>query len=173
MRIIGPPSASQNKIRAYISNRGWSFFSDHMFEPLWETAVEYGIDPVGVVAQSLHETGNGLFPGNVRPWFHNTAGIKVRNDKDVMALIGTTNPDHPLVHAQFATWWIGAEAHVQHLRIYAGWPVDTVDIVDPRYVWVENRGYRLESFRELGSRWAPSSTYGDAVERKMGEISGF
>jgi hypothetical protein len=172
MRIIGPASATYNQVSDYISRAGWAFFRANMLDPLWLTATDYGIDPVGVVAQSLHETGNGLFPGNVKPWFHNTCGLKVRNDKDVMAMLGTTNENHPLVHAQFANWWMGALAQVQHLRIYAGWPVDTIDIVDPRYVWVEPKGYRLESFRELSGRWAPASDYGDRIERKMGEISG-
>ena len=49
-------------------------------------------------------------------------------------------------------------AQVQHLRAYAGWPVDGL-IVDPRYVWVIGK-HRCETFQELGGKWAPSATYG-------------
>lgn len=171
MRIIGPPSATLDKVGKNISDKGWYFFHQAMLLPLWNTAVEYGVDPVGVVAQSLHETGNGLFPGNVRVWFQNTCGLKVRDPNTVLQIIGASNPDHPLVHAQFASWHVGAEAHVQHLRAYAGWAVEEeYEIVDPRYIWVKGK-YSLTHFSELNGKWAPSPTYGDRVELKMQEIS--
>lgn len=172
MRIIGPPSATYNTVSNNLTRNGWDFFRNNMFEPLWMTAYDYGIDPVGVVAQSLHETGNGKFTGNVQPWFYNTAGIKVYNTTAVKALLGSSNDDHPLLHAQFANWWVGAEAHVQHLRAYAGWAVeDGTEVVDPRYVHIV--GKRLTHFSELGGvgSWAPRPEYGLLVEAKMKEIS--
>lgn len=172
MRIIGPPSVSYNTVRNNLTKSGWDFFVSNILDPLWGTALGYVIDPVGVVAQSLHETGNGKFPGNVKPWFFNTAGIKVYNTTAVKLLLNTTNDDHPLLHAQFANWEVGAEAHVQHLRAYAGWAVtDDAAIVDPRYVHLVDK--KLTHFHELGGTgsWAPKAEYGGRVEAKMKEIS--
>lgn len=172
MRIIGPPSAPYNTVRNNLTKSGWDFFVANILDPLWTAGIDYTIDPVGVVAQSLHETGNGKFPGNVKPWFFNTAGVKVYNTTAVKLLLNTTNDDHPLLHAQFANWEVGALAQVQHLRAYAGWAVDHADlIVDPRYVHLVDK--KLTHFHELGGigSWAPKVEYGTRVEEKMKEIS--
>jgi len=126
-----------------------------MFDPLWAAALKYGVDPVGVIAQSGKETGWGNFGGNVRPEFYNTAGIKIRWQN---LYPGVTDDDKPLAHSMFASWAVGAEAHVQHLRAYAGWPVTDQLIVDPRYVFVTQ--HRCENFEELGGKWAPALSYG-------------
>lgn len=135
-----------------------SRFMGEMFDPLWEEALVYGIDPVGVVAQAYKETGGGQFAGKVRPEFYNPAGIKIRHQ----ALFpGITDGDNPLAHAMFPNWAVGAAAHVQHLSAYAGMRLDAGPevIVDPRYTYVVGK-YRLENFEELGGRWAPSLSYG-------------
>lgn len=159
MRIIGPPSATQSTVAARIESRAGvhpRFMAD-MFSPLWDAAVHYFIDPVGVVAQSAKETGWGNFGGNVRPEFRNTCGLKIRADQQAL-FPGVTNGDNPLAHSMFASWDVGARAQVQHLRIYAGWPVEDF-VFDPRYYLVSPT-LRLENFEELGGRWAPSPQYG-------------
>lgn len=158
MRIIGPPSATKEKVLANVQVRPGvhARFINEMFEPLWAEALYYGIDPVGVIAQSGKETAWGNFTGNVQPGFFNTGGIKVRNQP---MFPGVTTGDNPLAHQMFANWQNGAEAHVQHLRAYAGWPVTEVHIVDPRYQFV-NPALRLENFEDLGGKWAPSASYG-------------
>ena len=163
MRIIGPPSAKRDDVLYTVSSNvgRHNRFVDEMLPVLWDASLELNVDPVGVIAQSAKGTAWGNFPGAVKPWFYNTAGIKVRDVNSVMGLLGTSNFDHSLVHAQFASWEIGARAHVEHLRAYAGWPVEG-QIVDPRYVWVIGK-HKLENFEELGGKWAPAADYGTSL----------
>ena len=163
MRILGPPSATWETVRANLAdlNPNPLFLSD-IAPAVWEAALEYAVDPVGAVAQSAHETGYGRFGRAMQPWHRNTCGLKVR-DPRVLEPYGVVGDAHPLAHAQFPSWRIGAVAHVQHLRAYAGCPVPARDVVSPRYEWVIGR-YALEHWEEFGGgRWAPASTYGAQV----------
>lgn len=173
MRIIGPPSASYGLVhdRLYamaLQGRVHDRFVSQMLDPLWECAGAYGIDPVGVVAQSFKETGAGKFGGRITEQWYNTCGLKIRHPGIVPAADG----DAPLAHAMFASWDVGALAHVQHICAYTGQPVSqlqNVPIVDPRYDLVI--GSRLENWSELGGHWAPSPTYGTEIEALMVSIS--
>jgi len=172
-RIIGPASASREAVWAALADPARNvtpLFLEQMFPVLWVVAEDYGIDPVGVVAQSGKETGWGRFAGLVRPAFHNTCALKLAEDQQAM-FPGITDGDRPLAHAIFPSWWVGAEAHVQHLRAYAGWPVSST-IVDPRYELALSRtpDRWVEQFSGLGGRWAPSTTYGTQIETIMDEI---
>lgn len=162
MNIIGAPSASYDAVASRVP-RGR--FHDEMFDPLWSAAVDRGVDPVGVVAQSMKETGNGSFGGQVKPQFYNTCGLKVRH----LGIYPEVNGDLPLAHQMFPNWRVGAIAHVQHLMAYAGHAVNHEPIVDPRYVWVIGK-HSAVHFEELGGKWAPSSGYGSelvAIARKL------
>jgi len=161
--ILGPASATRDVVLSNLETT--VLFRDVMFPELWAAAEEYGIDPVGMVAQSIKETGGGAFAGRVKPWFYNTAGIKVRHVADVMALLGTGDGDHPLVHQQFPGWRVGAVAHAQHLRAYCNTPVDGM-IVDPRYQFVIGR-HEAKTWADLGGKWAPSPSYGTEIEAIM------
>lgn len=143
------------------------FFAE-MLPALWDEATAYAVCPVGVVAQSYHETAGGRFTGKVRPEFRNTCGLKLREDQ--REFHPETFGDMPLAHAQFASWWIGARAHVQHLRAYAGSPVPIDEVVDPRYDLI-GPPY-CEHFADLNGRWAgrAGNTYGDTIERLMGQL---
>lgn len=170
MRIIGPPSGTLAQVTATLTSSGSTAhprFTGEMLHPLWETALAYEIDPVGVVAQAYKETAGGNFTGKVTAQHFNTCGLKVRYPGYGGAV---TAGDEQLAHAAFASWDVGAEAHVQHLRAYAGWPVVGDLIVDPRYVYVT--GNALENWSELGGRWAPSPTYGTEVEALMLHLTG-
>lgn len=159
MRILGPPSSTREAVLSRLPRLGAApLFIQQMFPALWAAAVRYSVDPVGVVAQSFKETGGGAFGRLVPPTFYNTAGLKLRHPN---ANLGTSG-EVTLAHAQFVSWQHGAEAHVQHLLAYAG----TLDmtsssylVVDPRAVFVVGR-YRVETFEELGGKWAPSLSYG-------------
>lgn len=139
-----------------------------MFPALWWAAVRYGVDPVGVVAQSWKETGGGHFTGRVKPLFYNTCGLKIRH---LDLFPGVTDGDNPLAHQMFPNWTIGALAHVQHLRAYAGWAVPEDELFDPRYVYVIGRD-PVDTFEELSGKWAPSPTYGQEIVRLAQQLAG-
>lgn len=171
MRIIGPASKTYAHVGTQLGLQvGSPLFMNEMFPMLWNVSVVYGIDPVGVIAQAWKETGGGSFQGKAKPWFFNTCGLKVRHDKDVMALLGTQDSDHPLVHQIFPNWRLGAEAHVQHLAAYAGMRVGT-PIIDPRYDYVAGKHWCVH-FSDLGGKWAPAADYGIQVEETAKRLFG-
>ncbi len=171
-RIINVPTMTASAVDAALRRLNASpLFLTDMFPALWREAVRYNVDPVGVVAQSLHETGLGTFGAGVSDgkgvdarWM-NTCGLKVRDVTIVPDYYA--NPDTPLAHASFGSWTIGARAHLEHLVAYAGGYVDFP--VDPRFQWV-NRSNPAVEFRDLSGRWAPSSTYGDRIETMIGRL---
>lgn len=167
MRIVGVASAPKATVLANLRAIGpHARFIDEMFPALWSAGEHYVIDPVGMVAQAAKETAWGRYSGKVPAWFCNTAGIKVANPPEVMRIIGTTDSNHTLCHSQFASFWVGAEVHAQHLRAYAGVPV--VDrIYDPRYDAVTKRA---TEWKDL-TVWSESATYGTELEAMMARLS--
>jgi hypothetical protein len=141
-------------------------FLNEMAPALWSAAVDYGIDPVGVIGQSGHETGWGKFGRATRPWHRNTCGLKIY-DYRVLTEWGLDS-EHPLAHAQYATWEMGAVAHCQHLWAYMGKSVPRSELVDPRYVHIDQTRPVTE-YRELSSRWAGAG-YGDRVENAIARL---
>jgi hypothetical protein len=164
MNIVSQPSAVRSSVVSRLTGLNPApVFTQDIFPALWDADLHYGIDPVGLVAQSFKETGAGRFTGNVTPQFYNTAGIKIRHTN---IFPGTTDNDRPLAHQMFPNWEVGAAAHAQHVRAYAGRPVSGELIVDPRYVWVIGR-FSLTRWSDLGGKWAPSPTYGAEIENIM------
>jgi N-acetylmuramoyl-L-alanine amidase len=171
MRIIGPPTADLSTVRANLARLGANtLFLDEILPAVWQAALHYAVDPVGAVAQSAKETGFGKFPGKVKPEYHNTCGLKRREELRRL-YPGITDGDNPLAHADFPSWEVGAIAHIQHLRRYAGAPV-AGPILDPRYHLVSDRS-RCENFADLNGRWAGSggTTYGTDVEAIAARLS--
>lgn len=159
MRILGPPSASIDTVRANVAKLGAApLFTNEMLPAIWAACVKYAVDPVGAVAQCFKETNGGAFGGQVLPQFCNPAGLKLRYP----GLFPETSGDMPLAHAMFPTWAVGAEAFIQHLRAYTGCLIDGYLNVDPRWVFVVGK-YRIENFEELSGKWAPSPSYGQEV----------
>jgi len=151
-------------------------FKQEMIPALWDAAVKYGIDPVGMVAQAAHETGWGNYPGNAVPEQHNTCGLKWHDSWRMQIIDYPEEGDHMLSHAAFANWRTGAEAHAQHLLGYMGiklpaWQVN----VDPRYSLAlanaELTGGATE-WSELGGhrRWAPNDQYGFNIEHIITQL---
>lgn len=164
MRIIGPPSAPLAVVVPALAAQAdvHPEFAGVMFGALWRAATRYGLDPVGVVAQSAKETAFGRFGGAVRREMFNPCGLKIRKP----GFVAGTDGDKTLAHAQFASWEVGALAHCQHLRAYAGMPVPHIDlVVDPRYEAALEVGLStpVVDFEGLGGKWAPSATYGAEV----------
>jgi N-acetylmuramoyl-L-alanine amidase len=168
MSILALPSAPREVVMGNLPDTVASaVFRDDMFPNLWDVALAYGIDPVGMVAQSGKETGWGTFGGQVSTEFHNTCGLKLHVSQQAL-FPGVTDDDHPLAHAMFANWHAGAHAHAQHLRAYTGTPVHGL-IIDPRYTLVGPPA--VVTWAELGGRWAPSATYGLEIEELMVRLS--
>lgn len=164
MRIIGLPSADLSTVRANLARMGaTALFLDDILPAVWQAALHYAVDPVGAVAQSYKETGGGKFLGKVKPAFRNTCGLKKREELRRL-YPGITDGDNPLAHADFPSWEIGAMAHVEHLRAYAGCPVRQ-PVQDYRYDLVAGK-HRCEHFSDLNGKWAGvnGKTYGDEVE---------
>lgn len=161
MNILGPPSEDYDTVVRLIGARGTDLFIDHMVPALWEEATRYGVDPVGVVAQSAHETGWGAFKGVVPPTFHNTAGIKIMPAIQ-LAYFDIAGGDRPFAHAQFGNWNHGARAQVHHLRAYASAPVPEDEVVHARYYDVLRLQKHIITFQQLSNNWAGAG-YGDKV----------
>lgn len=161
MNIIGPPSASLEVVQRKLREQNRSvLFTNEIVPALYKEGLRYGVDPVLMIAQCAKETGWGTFPGKVKPWFNNTAGIKVHPTEQAL-YPGVTDGDNPLAHERFASWTMGARAQAQHLRRYAGMPVPDDEVVYPRH-WVVQL-YRLKTVFDLSGRWAPSPSYGSEV----------
>lgn len=158
--IMGAPTLTEDQLDHALGSIGASpLFRLDMFPALWTAACHYGIDPVVMVAQSYNETGGGTFARAVKPWHRNTCGVKVRDIQSVLTHLPAGSTDeHPLCHAQFASWDIGAEAQAQHLRAYCQVSFD-IDPVDPRYDVVVRLYGHLPPARtldDLSGRWAPN-----------------
>lgn len=161
MNIIGPPSASLEVVQRKLREQNRSvLFTNEIVPALYKEGLRYGVDPVLMIAQCAKETGWGTFPGKVKPWFNNTAGIKVHPTEQAL-YPGVTDGDNPLAHERFASWTMGARAQAQHLRRYAGMPVPDDEVVYPRH-WVVQL-YRLKTVFDLSGRWAPSPSYGSEI----------
>lgn len=172
MLIIGPPTADWASVRPRLAQLGSSeVFAKDIAPAVWAAAVDYGIDPVGMLAQSAHETGWGKFARACKAWHRNTGGLKVR-DLKALAALGIADDADPLLHAQFATWRMGAEAQAQHLWAHVGRHVPPGRLVDPRYDWVIGK-YKLEHFDQLGNGpWTPTVGYGQKVVSLAAQLQG-
>ena len=161
MRIIGPPTGNRDTIFRKMRELAPDFKAE-IFTHLWDCAVGYGIDPVGIVAQSLIETNNGKFGSRCPEWFFNTCGIKVRSPENIVMLLEGlgvvgASVEHTLCHAQFPNWRTGAIAQVQHICAYAGLSLmGGVVLVDPRFTHVASALNGSAGGRRRGrcrSRW--------------------
>jgi hypothetical protein len=169
MEILRRPSLSYAELVTAVNARAGvnMRFPSEMLPHLWNEAIRYGIDPVPMVAQSGKETAWGNYPGKVKWWFYNTAGLKTRMVYETMALIPTTDVDHPLVHLRFRDFKQGARAHAHHLRAYTlKLPVDE-EILSHRYPLVTKVAVH---FSELSAAWAPSATYGQEIEKIAAQL---
>lgn len=174
--IMGAPTLTEDQLEHALVVVGASpLFQLDMFPALWTAACHYGIDPVVMVAQSYNETGGGTFARMVKPWHRNTCGIKVRDIQSVLAMLPAGSTDeHPLCHADAASWAEGAEWQAQHLRAYCQVPF-AQPVSDPRHGIVLRIYGHLQPARtldDLSGRWAPNpkpgSTdlpYGQRIQR--------
>lgn len=121
-------------------------------------------------AQMIHETGWGRYGGDVAPRQNNMAGI------------GATGGGEP--GNSFATAELGVIAHLVHLAWYAyqehlddPYCVSNLDPNrpgDPRHFVTPDGPHKgnVRTVADLGGKWAPSSTYGERVQKHVSGISG-
>jgi hypothetical protein len=179
--LIDAPSATLVHVGAWLAGQPHHRrFVAHMLDPLWTEACQHGVDPVGVVAQAYHETDGGRFTGAVLASMHNTCGLRVDPEAltvhdEAVPLAGAPAARAALLtlsHASFATWQLGARAHVQHVLAYAGVAVASEELVDGRYRLVRRLVTPpVLSWRELGQRWA-TAQYGVKLEAMIAAIAG-
>ena len=104
-------------------------------------------------AQMIHETGYGMYGGDVLPEQNNYAGI---------GATGGGNPGY-----SFPTAEAGVMAHVAHMvaYVYVDSPVSWANATtDPRFNLVSPRGV-ASVLADLNGRWAvPGTTYGQKIE---------
>ena len=104
-------------------------------------------------AQMLHETGYGMYGGDVHPEQNNFAGV------------GATGGGEP--GTTFLTAEAGVMAQVAHMvaYVYASSPVSWANAnTDPRFDFVSPRGV-ASVLADLNGRWAvPGPTYGESIE---------
>jgi hypothetical protein len=121
----------------------------------------FGIRADMAWAQMVHETGFGEYGGDVSPEQNNMAGI------------GATGGGVP--GNSFATAQHGVVAHIAHLAWYV-YPTHldhpwcrmstwSGEFGDPRHFVIGGQEHRgnVRTVLDLGGKWAPSSTYGNAV----------
>lgn len=163
MLILSRPSEDLDVVVRLIGSRGSDRFINEMVPALWEESLRYGVDPVGVIAQSAKETDWGKFTGTVLPEWKNTAGIKI--NPAIQRMFPEIADGNKLwAHAQFGNWNHGARAQVQHLRAYASAPVPEDEVVHARYYTVLSLQKHLGHFYQLSNNWAGAG-YGEEVER--------
>lgn len=167
--IANGPSVPLATLQANTPTRASAWFRRAVVA-LWDAGLIAGIDPAVLAGQCAHETGWGNFGGAVTPDMGNTCGLKIRNPKgdrkEDHANFGLSPDGYPLR---------GAMAHADHLRLYAGLPVDPSATDDPRAHLIQPGMPLFGRARfvvDLGGLWAPSKTYGVAVEGKIDELRG-
>lgn len=102
-------------------------------------------------AQSLHETGNFSYGGQVLPEQNNFAGI------------GATNNSAIGKGAWFDLPRTGVKAQIQHLKAYSNNLPLNSELVDPRFNLVQPRG-KAPKWIDLNGKWAvPGTTYGQMI----------
>lgn len=166
--IANGPSVSLATLQSNTPVRASDWFRRALVA-LWDAGIADGIDPAVLAGQCAHETGWGNFGGAVTPDMGNTCGLKIRNPK------GDRKEDHasfPMVNGYPIA---GAMAHADHLRLYAGLPVDPRVTDDPRALYVQpgSKGFGAARYViDLGGLWAPAKSYGVSVESKIEELRG-
>lgn len=161
--ILRAPTTTVAKMKSWATAKG----ADQLFIDLagafYDAAIQRGIDPAVIYAQSAKETNYFKFTGVLNKTFRNTCGLKTKS--------GGANED-PNAHQRFDSWDDGIRAHADHLALYAGapgYPKPAGQTPDPRHF--SSIAGVAKNVEDLGgiNRWAPSPLYGlDIVKRMEG-----
>lgn len=158
--ILSAPTTSIKEMQDWAKSKKANQVFVDLAETFYNVSKEYGVNPAVTYAQSAKETGYMNFGGVLNASFCNPCGLKNS--------AGGGNYD-PNAHKKFKNWKEGITAQVQHLGIYAGETYDPKIVVDPRH-FPEIRG-KAKTVEALGTKWAPSATYGDEIVSMMKQFA--
>ncbi len=156
INIISDTNVTVEQAEKWAKSKGASNEFIDLAELYWEYAKEHGkVNPAIAYVQSAKETAYGNFGGVLNAGYKNPCGMKTST--------GGADSD-PNAHEKFETWEDGVKAHLDHLALYAGakgYPRSNT--TDPRhFVTIKGKAVTVNS---LGGNWAPSTTYGEEVNK--------
>ncbi|AOR24546.1 N-acetylmuramoyl-L-alanine amidase [Clostridium taeniosporum] len=156
INIISSTEVTAAQAKKWAKSKGASSAFVNLADLFWKYAKYHGnINPGIAYVQSAKETKYGNFGGVIDQSYYNTCGLKTSS--------GGGNYD-PNAHQRFNSWDEGVQAHLDHLALYAGaegYP--RKDTYDPRHFYsIKGKAITVNS---LSGKWAPSSTYGQEVNK--------
>ena len=153
-KIISSTEVTAAQAKKWAKSKGATDTFSNLAALYWKYSEDCGdVNPAIAYVQAAKETGYGKFGGVLDESYHNPCGMKTSSgggDYDKEA------------HQRFNSWDEGVQAHMDHLALYAGasgYPKSNT--YDPRH-FVTIKG-KATTTNELGTKWAPSSTYGEEV----------
>ena len=153
-KIISSTEVTAAQAKKWAKSKGATDTFANLATIYWKYSEDCGdINPAIAYVQAAKETGYGKFGGVLDESYHNPCGMKTSSgggDYDKEA------------HQRFNSWDEGVQAHMDHLALYAGasgYPKSNT--YDPRH-FVTIKG-KATTTNELGTKWAPSNTYGEEV----------
>lgn len=155
-KIISDSKVTAKQAKKWAKSKGATDTFADLADLYFEYSSDHGdVNPAIAYVQAAKETGFGKFGGVLDESYHNPCGLKNPSGG------GDTDPN---AHQKFDSWDEGVQAHLDHLALYAGasgYPRE--DTYDPRhFVTIKGKATTVNS---LGGKWAPSSTYGEEVNK--------
>ncbi|MDO5017963.1 MAG: cell wall-binding repeat-containing protein [Lagierella massiliensis] len=158
--ILNKPTTTVYQMKSWAKKKNANKLFIDLAPLYYSISVERGVDPAVTYAQSAKETNYLKFGGVLDASYFNPCGLKNKKgggDKD------------PSAHMRFSSWEEGITAQVDHLALYAGakgYP--RKDSPDPRHFdFIFGSAPNVE---DLGTKWAPSPTYGNEIVVLMSEL---
>lgn len=185
--ILGAPQASPTQITSFILSRPHGSYNAHdvgnvIVPAYWSVCASVAVDPILVLAQLIHETGNLTSWWSQRPR-RNPAGIGVTGETKITGTVGGPRvaPDGDWAYWEAGVWRAGVSfaswehdavpAHVGRLLAYClrDSQANTAQrMLISRALAVRSlpasfRGV-APTLRGLNGRWAvPGTTYADSI----------
>lgn len=161
VKIISETEVTAKQAEEWAESKGATDTFIDLAELYWEYASEHGdVNPGIAYVQAAKETGYGKFGGVLDESYKNPCGMKTSAGGD----------DYdPNAHQRFNSWDEGVKAHLDHLALYAGakgYPRSNT--YDPRH-FATIKG-KAPTVNTLGGNWAPSSTYGEEVNKLYNDL---
>ena len=159
--IISDTQVTAAQAKSWAKSKGATETFISLADLYWKYSEKCGnVNPGIAYVQAAKETGYGKFGGVLDESYHNPCGLKTSSGGD----------DYdPNAHQRFNSWDEGAQAHLDHLALYAGaagYP--RKDTYDPRH-FATIKG-KAPTVNSLGGNWAPSRTYGEEVNKLYNDL---